>query len=129
MSDLILIFNHTITPVQEEQAKEELGVENIVVPPQDIRTLWTAVPPAAEALVPFLQPVVSWLDQNVNKGDFVLIQGDFGACYLMVQHALKKEYIPVYSTTERKAVERQLTDGGIQVTHTFRHVYFRKYGQ
>ncbi|MBW2659998.1 MAG: hypothetical protein JRC87_10485, partial [Deltaproteobacteria bacterium] len=45
----------------------------------------------------------------------VLIQGDFGACYLLIQHALNKDYIPIYSTTERKAVERQLEDDQVEL--------------
>jgi len=80
-------------------------------------------------LLLLLQPVFSWLDRNAQKGDFVLIQGDFGASFLLVQHALHKEYIPVYSTTERKAVERLLEDGQVELIHQFYHIRFRKYGK
>ncbi len=129
MPDLFLLFSHTITPIQEEQAYMELGVGSIIEPPLEIRKIWSAIPPADDALMPFLPPVFSWLEQNAESGDFVLIQGDFGATYLLVRHALTRGYIPVYSTTEREAVETRLEDEGRQVTHTFRHVFFRRYGQ
>jgi len=128
MPDLFLIFSHTITPLQEKQAHRELGVEKIIAPPRAIRNIWAAIPPDKEVLLPLLQSVFSWLDRNAQKGDFVLIQGDFGASFLLVRHALHKEYIPVYSTTERKAVENKLDDGEIRLTHIFRHVCFRRYG-
>lgn len=129
MPDLFLLFNHTITPAQKNQARQKLAVTNIVVPPAEISELWGALPAADKALLPCLQPVIAWLDQHAVKGDYVLIQGDFGACYLLVRHALEKGYIPVYATTERQAVEKGLEDGGVELTHTFRHVCFRRYGQ
>jgi len=129
MSDLFLIFNHTFTPLQERQAYRELGVEKIIAPPRAVRSLWAAIPPDEETLISLLQPLFSWLDHNAQKGDFVLVQGDFGASFLLVRYALNKMYIPIYSTTERKAVENKLDNGEIRLTHTFRHVCFRKYGQ
>ncbi len=129
MADMFLLFNHTLTPVQEEQARRELGVRQIIEPPGDLRRIWAAVPPREEAIRPHLLPVITWLDAQAVAGDFVLIQGDFGACFLLADHALNQGYIPVYSTTERRAVEEQLADGGIRLTHTFRHVRFRIYGR
>lgn len=129
MSNLFLLFSHSMTPMQEEQARIELGVEKIIEPPINIRSLWSALPPEEETLLSLLEPVIQWVDQEARKEDYILIQGDFGACYLLVQHAMESGYIPIYSTTERKAEEKILDDGGVQLTHTFRHVCFRKYGQ
>jgi hypothetical protein len=129
MAELFLLFNHTITPVQEQQARLELGVERITEPPEDIRRTWAAIPPQEENIAPILAPVIAWLDDHAAPGDYVLIQGDFGACFLLAIHAMNRGYIPVYSTTERHAVEKKLDDGGVRLTHTFRHVRFRKYGQ
>ena len=66
--------------------------------------------------------------EAASAGDYVLIQGDFGACYLMVNHVLDRECIPVYATTERQAKETRLEDGRVELTHTFQHVRFRQYG-
>ena len=63
-----------------------------------------------------------------KKGDYILIQGDFGACFLMVQFAFEKGFIPIYSTTEREAVETHGEDGSVSLTHRFKHRIFRRYG-
>ncbi|MEA3280185.1 MAG: CRISPR-associated protein Csx20, partial [Thermodesulfobacteriota bacterium] len=60
--------------------------------------------------------------------DYVLIQGDFGACYIMVRFAFEKGFVPVYSTTRREAVEKQQSDGAVKLVHQFKHQVFRKYG-
>ena len=69
------------------------------------------------------------LAANAKEKDFVLIQGDFGACYLMVNFALESGLVPVYSTTRREAVEEYGENGSIRITHHFRHVMFREYGE
>lgn len=129
MPDLLLLFNHSITPAQREDAVQQLGIERIIDPPDDIRTIWSALPPGDEDLVPALESVVTWLDSTADPGDYVLVQGDFGACWLLVRHCLEQGYVPVYSTTERYAAEKHLDDGTVRLVHHFSHVRFRKYGQ
>jgi probable selenium-dependent hydroxylase accessory protein YqeC len=41
----------------------------------------------------------------------VLIQGDFGACYHVVERAFRLGLVPLYSTTRRIAVEQHLEAG------------------
>lgn len=129
MPDLFLLFSHSTTTVQEQQARQNLGVEQLIMPPDSIRALWAALPPEISSLRPSLEPVISWLDKKSKEGDYVLIHGDFGACYLLVQHCLDTNRVPIYSTTERKAIETLLDDGTIRLTHTFRHIRYREYGK
>lgn len=125
---LILLFNHTLTPVQEADARHSLGVARFVQPPEDIRHLWANLPPTVESLAACLGPVEAWVKQVADPKDFILIQGDFGATCFMVRESLEMGLIPVYSTTERQAVEELQPDGTIKLTHHFRHVRFRRYG-
>ncbi len=129
MADLFLLFNHSLTDRQAAQARQELGVAEIHEPPLDISRLWANIPSEPESISDFLAPVYVWIDNNTTAGDFILIQGDFGACYLVVQYVNGRGVTPVYSTTERRAVEKQLHDGRVQLTHTFQYVRFRKYGK
>ena len=80
-------------------------------------------------LNPLLKTIKQWLADMALPGDYVLIQGDFGACWLMVNFAFDMKLVPVYSTTERKAVEIQNTNGTTQTVRQFKHVIFRKYGE
>lgn len=126
--DLFLIFNHHFTPTQEADARASLDVDRIVVMPDDIRRVWGNVPPDLPGIGEYLTPVRNWLSRNAEAGDYVLVQGDFGATYLMVGFALEAGFLPVYSTTSREAVEEHQPDGSVRMTHRFRHVRFRQYG-
>ena len=63
------------------------------------------------------------------RGDYALIQGDFGACYIMVNFAFEQGLIPIYSTTVREAIEEPKDDGSVKLVHQFNHQIFRRYGE
>ncbi len=127
MSRLLLLFNHEWTAQQKTAAQQALQVESIVVPPAEVKRLWGQIPADLPRLGDVLKPVGRWLESEGEAGDFVLIQGDFGACFYMVQAAFRLKLIPIYATTRREASEIRLPDGTIQMTHCFRHVRFRRY--
>ncbi len=129
MARLLLLFNHRLTFDQEKAAREELKITDVIVPPQELQQLWSAIPPDADDLKPILQPIIAWIEAEGSRDDYVLIQGDFGACYLLVRDALSRGMVPVYSTTARLAREHFLDDGSIQMEHTFKHVRFRNYSR
>ena len=129
MSKLLILFNHRLTDNQCLDATDLLGVRKFVYPSEEINALWRAVPPGVADLRPVLAPVFTWMGRQGTAGDFILVQGDFGATYLVVDHALKNGMIPVYSTTERRAGEQVLEDGTVSTVHEFRHVRFREYGR
>ncbi|MFH0727046.1 MAG: CRISPR-associated protein Csx20 [Pseudomonadota bacterium] len=124
---LFFLFSHTPTEVQLADARKTLGVDHFVTPPPEIGRLWRQVPPDLDTIDDYLTPVKHWLAGRARKGDFVLIQGDFGATYRMVRFALEGGFIPIYSTTERRAVEQHEPDGRVRLSHTFYHCRFRRY--
>ncbi|MDY6822374.1 MAG: CRISPR-associated protein Csx20 [Thermodesulfobacteriota bacterium] len=124
---LFLLFNHHLTAEQEEDARKSLGVKEIVRPPDQVQAIWRQIPPDIPTISPFLEPVRQWLTAAAKAGDYVLVQGDFGACYLMVNFAFAAGLVPVYSTTRRQATETVQPDGKIQLTHHFQHQNFRRY--
>ena len=127
MTKLFLLFNHHLTPAQKTDAIDTLGIHAFVTPPDNVRRLWSQIPPDLTTLSDYLQPVQSWIEGQTMPGDYVLIQGDFGACHWMVQAAFAMGLVPIYATTRREAIETHLPDGTVQLTHQFRHVIFRKY--
>jgi hypothetical protein len=128
MSTLFLLFNHQFTPFQETDARTSLGVDPIVSLPPDLQALWSNIPPELPGVKEYLDPVRDWLAALARTGDFVLIQGDFGACRLMVNFSLDQGLIPLYSTTERQAMEEHRPDGSVKLVHHFQHRIFRRYG-
>lgn len=124
---LFLLFNHRLTKVQADDARASLGVSRIVEPPEAIQSLWSQVPPDIDDLFPYLSPIFAWLEAQAGSGDYVLIQGEFGATYLAVGKASELGLVPVYSTTSRQAVEEHLPDGRVEISHVFSHVRYRRY--
>ncbi len=129
MANLIILFNHSLTPTQITDAKENLHIKEIITPPVDLREMWANIPPDIADLSQTHNYVTvqNWLLKNGTAGDYVLIQGDFGATYLMVRFAFKQGHIPIYSTTRRQAEEQHSIDGSVKMTHRFNHVRFRCY--
>jgi len=125
---LILLFNHRLTKKQEEAARQTLNVTRIAEPPADLAQLWRHVPPERVEIQDYLAPIRQWLTSKARAGDYVLIQGDFGATYLMVTYAIENGYVPIYSTTCRKAIEKDKDDGSVELQHNFYHRIFRRYG-
>jgi hypothetical protein len=129
MPTLFLLFNHQFTPAQHQAAREELGVRQVVSLPPRLQDLWGQMPPEVPALRDYLEPVRVWLAAAARPGDYVLVQGDFGATYLMVGWAREQGFIPVYATTSREAVEEHRPDGSVKMVHYFQHQRFRRYGE
>ncbi|MBF0101679.1 MAG: hypothetical protein HQK77_12305 [Desulfobacterales bacterium] len=128
LPSLFLIFNHTFTEHQEENARQFLGVTRIISLPDHLQQLWSAIPPELSEIDQYLDPIRKWLGSEASKHDFVLIQGDFGATFILVNTAFELELVPIYSTTRRVVTEEILNDGSIKMTHHFQHSIFRKYG-
>ncbi len=126
--NLLVLFNHTLTDDQIEDARLTLAVGKILEPPAAIVWSWAQIPANLERLADYLGPIRDWLTLTASSGDYVLVQGDYGATYLMAMFALEKGYIPIYSTTIRQANEERLAGGEVRVTHDFRHRIFRCYG-
>jgi len=124
---LFLIFNHTVTALQEQDARTSLKVQRIVALPENLELVWNQIPPDLPGIAEHLAPIRDWLRDKAQPGDYVLIQGDFGACYIMVNFAFELGLVPVYSTTRREAVENHEPDGTVMLSHQFKHRIFRKY--
>jgi len=127
MPTIILIFSHKLTDEQIESAKTELNINKFIYLESELQELWSNIPPEMESIKEYFQPICSFIKDNAEKGDYVLIHGDFGAVYQMVNYALQIGLIPIYSTTERIANEKKMDNNSVKLEHSFRHRMFRKY--
>lgn len=127
MAQLFLLFSHQLTKNQEMDAKE-LGIKSFISMPPPLKDIWSSIPPKLKGLNPLLEPIRDWLLKTAEVGDYLLIQGDFGATYLMVDWSLKRGFRPIYATTQRRVVEELGEDGVMMKKSWFVHVQFRSYG-
>lgn len=120
---LFLLLNHPLTQTQRDEI-QALGVNNII----DINSgKWSQIPPEIDNITPFLQEYFNALKNQAKQGDYLLIQGDYGATYQIVTFAKSLGLIPIYATTLRESKEIQNTDGSVTKQNIFRHCIFRKY--
>ncbi len=127
VTKLMVVFSHTLTEEQKCDAFSNLQVSEIVLPDDNMLNFWANIPPEKGQIGELLYPFYIWLEQTGRPGDYVLIQGEFGATLLLVQCAKKLGLIPVYSTTRRKAFEEVQDNGEVRLSHCFKHVRYRKY--
>lgn len=127
MHKMLLLLSHELTVDQREDADASLTINEFVPLPPDLQELWRNIPPTKPLLSDYLEPFCVWIKENANSGDYVLIQGDFGAAYSMVNYAFSAGLIPVYATTERESVETPMPDGSVKLERIFKHRMFRGY--
>lgn len=125
----ISLMNHTLLDSQITDAKQSFGSLEFIEPPQCLKSLWSNISPYEPAISEILKPVVEWLNTTAVKDDFILIQGDFGACYLIVNYAIDSQLIPLYATTRRLSSDSIDQNDCITTQRQFKHIRFRKYGQ
>jgi len=123
---IYLLFSHTLTDEQKYEL-EKMGVSDIIPIPEDLQFIWSNMPPAGELNITVLNEIIDWLSGSASEGDYILIQGDFGATYYMVNWAFKSGLIPIYATTERVVLEENKEGDRIVKKNIFRHVNFRRY--
>ncbi|HHV71622.1 MAG TPA: hypothetical protein GXX38_03290 [Clostridia bacterium] len=126
MAALYLLFSHDLTEQQKKEAYEKLEVVKIHYLPDNLKLLWSQIPPEASVIAEYIRPIKNWLEERVKEGDYIVIQGDFGATYQMVKWAFSKGLKPIYATTKRQVVESRNKEEVI-IKRVFQHVRFRLY--
>lgn len=123
MKKLFVLLNHPLLPVQLKESQEKFGITHTVTLSNDI---WLGINPYVESIAKELEPIINRLLEEGSSGDYLLVQGDFGATYAMVSVAKKNGIIPIYATTARKATE-VIENGKVITRREFNHAQFRKY--
>ena len=126
MKKLFLLFSHRLTKEQEDDARLNLKVDEIVSLPQELQDFWSQIDPV-ENHWDKLEKIWEFVEKNGNEGDYLLIQGEWGWAFRTVNYFLEKNMIPVYSTTERKVEETHKENGEVEKRSFFKHVKYKRY--
>lgn len=121
MKKIVLLFSHKLTSLQEKELNTKWNCEQIIYMPQDLKEKWGNIDANTD-----LKSFKKYLKENLGKNDLVLIQGEWGATYKMVNYSKRKGYIPLYSSSKRDSTEFHEGDKVIK-NSTFLHIKFVKY--
>lgn len=127
MKKMILLFSHKLTQRQIEEAKESFDVQEFLRLPTELQAVWSAIPADEESITSLLAPIKEFLSLQSNREDIVLIQGDFGAVYHLVNYAKELNLKPLYATTQRRTQEYINEKGENVKKSIFEHRRFREY--
>lgn len=124
--NMYVVMSHQLTDNQVQEIYHRFDIKNIVYLPEPLKKVWGNIPPEGEWNPSWLQPVKDWLSEQMNEGDKIIVQGEFGATYALVSWLQTRGFAVYYATSQRRVVE---TVKGEQVIaqRLFEHVTFRKY--
>ncbi len=130
MADLHLLFNHVLTKEQIREAEDVFRVKDVYTLPPRLSALWAEVSPRGELDKSHLAPIERWLTEKAQEGDYVLVQGECGATFYMVDLCFKRGLVPIYATTDHPGAGRGAhhDDHVVRGGH-FGHVNFRRYSR
>ena len=103
-----------------------LKIDCIKTLPEELKQTWSNIEPDGELPIDVLTPIKNWIIQESNEQDYVLVQGEFGATFYLVDYCFNIKRIPIYATSIRQ-VEEKVQDGVTITNRIFKHVNFRKY--
>lgn len=128
LKTVVSILSHELLKSQEEELNRDWNVEKIVPLPEELKNEWSNINPNVEIgddsnLVDRLRDLI--LDKT-NQEDYVIVQGEWGMTFTVVNMCFELNRIPIYATTERITKE-VFIDGQVHSEKIFEHVRFRKY--
>ncbi|KIO69862.1 hypothetical protein B4064_1145 [Caldibacillus thermoamylovorans] len=124
---ILVIMSHKLTEGQKQELRQRFNAESFINFPEHIKQQWMNIPPFGPWRNEFLQGIKEWLTHQLEKGDKVIVQGEFGATFFLVYWLKKNGYEVYYATSERKVVEEVKPDGTVETSRRFQHVCFREY--
>ena len=77
-------------------------------------------------LITFLTYILVMIENNNGK-NYILVQGEYGAVYHMVNFAFENNCIPIYSASKRAYESKKIDEDKIENIHYFKHIKFQLY--
>jgi hypothetical protein len=122
-----VVLNHQLSPEQREDARRRWGVYEFLTMPPHLAATWANIDPHGALDLDVATAIVDWVRSVAPVGSPVVVQGEAGMTFEVVNRLIVAGYVPVYATSERKVVETVLPDGSTETRRIFEHVQFRAY--
>lgn len=123
MKSMILLFSHKLTEEQRYDAVKSLGIEKFIYLPNILQEKWSNVSENNNDVEEFKKFILD----NYTLDDYILVQGEYGMTFNIVNWAINKGYKVIYSFSKREYINKILSDGTIENTHYFKHIRYKMY--
>lgn len=128
MANGLCLLNHTLTEQQLLELREKMVVQKILYPYEDLQAKWALIPTDEVLPIAYYSEFIHWIDESSHEGDYIILQGEFGSTFYLVEYVFNRGLIPLHSVTQRVAEEFRQNEV-ITRTYRFKHVCFRRYVQ
>ncbi len=127
MKKVLVLLNHKLIQEQIETLRLKYGVkkENIIYPSKEITLLWSGIDPKSDKIP--LEEIKNFILANFKKYDLVIVQGETGATFKIVNFCFANNLIPIYATTKRTVILEENINGIVEKKSVFKFVRFREY--
>ena len=119
------LLNHSLTERQLAELQEKYGAGEVVYPDERLAATWSQVPVTPVLDRSVIQAITDWLSA-ARKGDVLVVQGEFGSTFMIVDYALGRGLVPLHAVTRRVALEHREGEKVLR-QYVFEHVCFRRY--
>lgn len=124
MKKIFLLFSHKLTMTQEKEIYNELNCKEIHYLPEELQKEFSHITEGNMKRVE--KNLKNYLMSNGKKSDYVLVQGEWGITYRIVNYIKKLEMIPIYSSTKRESKD-VMKGNKVEKVSSFCHNKFLKY--
>ncbi len=128
---IILLFSHQLTESQLFELKNNYNIETILYLPNHLQEDWSNIPPDYNDIEKYLKNIKEYVLKQKSKDSimYLLVQGEYGAVYHMVNFAFANNIIPIYSASKRVYESKKIDEDRIENIHYFKHIKFQHYKQ
>ena len=119
------LLNHTLTEAQLAELKQRYHSTQVVYPPEEISAAWSQLPPGLTYDTNVIKAVLYWL-KDAEPGDTVVIQGEAGSTFILVDYLLSHDLIPLHAVSRRVSADEHVGEM-VKKSLIFKHVCFRPY--
>lgn len=126
---MMLLFSHLLDEIQKKDAEKNMNVNEIIKLDEKNQIIWSNINPLEETQEKNknIDKIKSFVREKIEKNDYILIQGEWGYVFDMVNWAKQNGFIPIYSATNREYEEIENQDGSKKIIHTFKHIKYKSY--
>lgn len=119
------LLNHNLTENQIKELAEKYNSSQILYPSAELSQIWAQIPTDSKIDHSIIKNIQLWL-KDFEKGDQLIVQGESGHTFTLVDWALNQGIIALHAVSKR--IETETKEGELVTKkHVFCHQCFREY--